>query len=236
MILCPLIGLALGAELAIPADIVPHRDLAPSSQLHAEVRPLGFSEDGKLAVLYIAPDEAVGCYQWSVSVISLVTDKTIEAIRWNDETCDLIVDVETLWKHEVSDIEALLSKHGIQPRADLKLQSLPLAHGSDLLDARLVTGSPELLETDGLRGARVPVTVRVKSTERGEKTIGVLAVESRYEMPLTWGHEVLGYVASPHEARAVVLVREIHRGWEGLPTVEVVHLMGADLEGGFPQR
>ncbi len=234
-----LLGLSLAGALPVPADVVPHRDEPPSSLLHAEVRPLGFSEDGKLGVLYIAPDEAVGCYQWSVSVLSLVTDKTVETLTWSEGSCAEIVDVASLWQHELGNIEALLVKHGVQAQADLRLRPLPVVRGADLLDARLVTGPLNPTGEPGVTS--VPVTLLLRSSEQGEKSIAALAVTSRDELPFSWGHEVLGYIPSPYEERVVVLVRELHRGWEGLPAVEQVHLVGASLDSGFkpgagPQR
>ncbi len=77
------------------------------------------------------------------------------------------------------------------------------------------------------------VRVVVDSARHREKDVGSLSLSTMSGLQMTWGHEVLGYIPSPHGERVVIVVREIRRGWEGLPAVEVIHLMGASLEQGF---
>lgn len=218
--------------LALPPDVLPARQVAPSSHLVAEIRPIGFGPDGKLALLYVAPDEAVGCAQWSVQIVDLKTDGVSDRVTPGDG-CD--VDAAAGWAREHEAIVQLLGRHAIEPGTP-SLATLPVQHGADRLDARLRVGAVQQLavEEEGQPPTvRVPVEVVFRSSERGEKTVGTLYVEERWGLSMTWGHEVVGYVASPHEPRVAVLVREVHRGWEGLPTVEVVHVMGAALETGF---
>jgi hypothetical protein len=108
------------------------------------------------------------------------------------------------------------------------LQPLPIPAAAPVT-VRLITGP--LSVTDG-DTAEAEVRV-VALSGGGEKDVGTLRITTQYGLPMTWGHEVLGYIQSPHEARAAVVVREIHRGWEGLPTVEVIHLFGVALDRGF---
>ncbi|MCP4922293.1 MAG: hypothetical protein GY913_35780 [Proteobacteria bacterium] len=216
--------LASSALAAPPPDVIPHRKHEPYTQLDAELRPIGFSPDGKLAILYVAPDEAVGCMQWSFLVIGLVSDGVVDRIQTTNEPCD--ADIQVVWERESTRVQAMLDKHGVVA-TEVAFQRF-----STGFDARLVTGSLHLPENEELP-FKVPVTVMLSADGKGEKKIGQLAVTTQYDMPMTWGHEVLGYVQSPYEPRIGVLVREIHRGWEGLPTVETVHVIGASLEEGF---
>ena len=214
------------AQAAPPADVIPHRKTEPYMQLHAQLRPMGFSPDGKLGMLYIAPDEAVGCMQWSFVVHDLVTDKVVARHGWNEpDRCD--ESLAAMWQREESKALELFGKHGIV------VTEVALTLRSDAYRAHLVTGAAQLGELQGDPSVTVPVRVMLAADEKGEKQVGELQVSSAYQLQMTWGHEVIGMLESPYEPRVAVLVREIHRGWEGLPTVEQVHVMGASLEKGF---
>jgi hypothetical protein len=45
--------------------------------------------------------------------------------------------------------------------------------------------------------------------------------------------ELVGSLISPFEPRAVVIMVETHRGWEGPPHVTEIRIVGATLTTGF---
>ncbi|MFT5685347.1 MAG: hypothetical protein ACI8RZ_006298, partial [Myxococcota bacterium] len=209
--------LLMTAQAAWPTvDIIPHRDAPQFALLHANLIPLGFSPSGRMAILYLPPDEAIGCFLWELRIIDLVTDKPLHTEKWQMEDCETINDVPGLLAGKGARFTALLAEHNIQ-REPATLHPFPARHGSDTLMARLITGP--ISETEG-DTFTAPVRVVVQSAAHGEKDIGILSIATMMELPMTWGHEVLGYIPAGDR---VVVVRELHRGWEGLPVVEVIH-------------
>ena len=232
------LSLTTAPLLAAPPlrDILPHAAASPAeppATLEAGLVPLGFSPQGHLAVIHILPDEAVGCFLWDFQIINLVSDAVVERASWQETDCEQLPSLEAVWAAKGTELQALMAKHGVQAtRQPLALQPLPLVRKGDTLSAFLLSGPPASTEGEEPR-VEVPLAVRVRSARRGEKSVGTVSVQLRYDMPWSWGYEVLGYLQSPFEERIVVVVRGIQRGWEGPPHIETVHLFGADLQRGF---
>ena len=232
MLAAALLSLSLAAVAAPPsADILPHREVPPSTMMHTALHPLGFSADGRLAVLRIPPDEAVGCFLWELEIINLVDDKVLAEERWDEASCEATPDLKALWAQKGAAFRRLMRAHGIEAGA-VPLQAFPLQHGGQRYTAWLVAQPPERVEADGLETFRVPMEVRVQGPA-GEKAVGTVHVEMMGDMPMSWGYEIVGCLKSPHEDRVALVVRGVQRGWEGLPYVETVDIIGASLSSGF---
>ena len=212
-----------------PSDVLPHRSLHPHALLHAQLLPVGFSPDGKLAVLHLPPDEAIGCFLWSFQIINLVDDKIVASTHWEHDDCAEITDLTTLWATRHGDLKRLMDAHSITP-APLSLRTFPLQHDSRPVDAWLRAQPPRVSPEE--ETFDVPVSVMIGQIGR-EKSVGSVSISAAYALPLTWGHEVVGYLKSPYEDRLAVIVRGEQRGWEGPPNIEVVHIFGASLSSGF---
>lgn len=220
--------LSLSALAAPPAvDVLPHREAPPHTLEHAALYPLGFSPDGKLATLQILPDQAVGCFLWSVSIVSLVDDSVVAEEHWDEGSCEAVSDLETLWAARGAGFERLMAAHGVRPGA-VPLRPLPLPS----LMAWLVPQAPGPLPGAGEDSFRVPMAVRVRGAA-GEKTVGHVDVTQRDGLPMSWGYEIVGALQSPYEDRVALVIRGVQRGWEGPPNVETVHIIGASLSSGF---
>ncbi len=194
--------------------------------------PIGFSKTGKFAYIAIPPDQGVGCLIWEFVVLNLVNDKEVIRLSWRD-----FEDKECLYPesglHKVAKrhgqaIEALLKRHHIKPRSQPTLQSFPLGEASDLISVTLAQG-PSLRSEHSVQ---THISVRAHSTRRGQKRVGTLQAN-----PLNiYGHELLGALKSPHEARVAVVVREDSRGFEGPPHVAGFKLFGLSLKHGFEHK
>ena len=68
------------------------------------------------------------------------------------------------------------------------------------------------------------------------KRIGKLTSAESSMGPLTFPPRILGYLKSPSEPRAVVVLEQTRRGYEGPPHVSSFVLMGAHLRAGFKHR
>jgi len=220
-----LFAAAAAAPWPAAPDILPGPRSSDGALLHAELRPLGFSPEGAFAYLLLPPDEAVGCYLWSFQVIDLATDRPLYSETWANETCDTITDFASLQAARGDAFVEKMQAHGVAPGSGGPLRAFPAEHEGRAYEARLVSGALQRA-ADQLQA---PLRV-VMRADVGAATIGEVYIQAYEDMPTTWGHEILGYLASPFEPRVVVLVREVRRGWEGPPNVEGVRLFGASLE------
>ena len=209
-------------------DVIPHSPFDPSALLHEQIVPLGFSPGSHFAYLRYMPDEAIGCFLWRFQIINMVTDEVVFSQQWSQETCGQITSHEHLLARLGSEFNAHLEQYGISPSVT-PLHAFPLQHSGTHYMVSLRSSQPVVNDEQ----VTVPLEVLMSASQKGQKSIGQRSLELNMSMAMSWGHEVVGYLSSPHERRVVVVVREVHRGYEGPPHVEHLTLFGASLEQGF---
>lgn len=198
--------------------------------------PIGWSRDGKFAY-YVEPvDEACNCYFARLDIVDLKTDKVIWSFDYNSEFIDEEMkrqrpySFDTLWRANRKLFSDKLREHAIEPQGRSRLLFFPAIHRGDRLTADLRMFEKEnLTEEDRWYGTIKRITLRLNSRRKGSKEI----LDHTYTdyMPLYMG--ALGYLKSPHEPRAAVILIQIDRGYEGPPHVGKVKVVGANLETGF---
>jgi hypothetical protein len=200
--------------------------------LPGRLYPLGWSKEGLFAYVYEPPDEACGCYFFRLIVQDMVSDEVLWEYRYDSEELsadkpDPIEDLADMWRAHGDELEDRLLAFGIIRARDAALTPLPQA-GPEGLGASFRTGSvPE--EKSHYGYAYLSSYELEMSSAAGKKTIFRSGELDRGPLHVSSP----GYLKSPFEPRAAVLIEETWRGWEGSPHVVQLRFSGCDLRGGW---
>ena len=201
------------------------------SRLEEGFYPIGWSEDGKFAYIVEPADEACGCYFAKLIIKDLKTD----AVLWDfdyestafDEKDNKPKSLLAFWRSNHALFSKKLNEHKIRQEKGFALQPFPTLYQGDELTARLS------LERNGqtwLEEAVSAIRLQVNSKRRGKKTV--------YEKTdvadlMILDVRLVGYLKSRFEPRAALVLIEVHRGYEGPPSVAKINIIGSDLISGF---
>ena len=247
LLLCLLTELSLAQAIDVnklnnilpktPAESDENRGVA---NLQPEFYPIGFSRSGLFAYILVLADEAGGdCYPWEFVVADLSRQRTLENLEMKrEEDCGRILDVRSLLKYKRHEFEGLLNKHKIDATLAVDLKHFPLTL-KDLKYEMFVrpVEHKEINQGIVLSGERsMPFLLwLVEESKSMNRIVGMLEERVYIEgdghenTPFVWNLEIVGFLQSPFERRIVVLVSEIHRGWEGPPNVVVLRLFAVSL-------
>lgn len=196
--------------------------------------PIGFSKDGKFAYVELPADEAVGGFLWTFKIVDLVTDKTVDTVGWDQSGAGLdeIQNLKTLLKKKRRGFEVLLGKHKIRPVANPRLKVFPMKIGQREIHANLEDEVPASPDAEPGYKSVIHHVVLADSSGRA-KEIGKLTSAEGDMGFFTAPPKIKGYLKSPFGPRAVVVLRQTRRGYEGPPHVSSFVLLGAHLKVGF---
>lgn len=198
-----------------------------------EFYPIGWSKDGKFAYYTEPGDEACGCYFGELYIVDTVSDKVVWSFKYNgsddeDPEKPKYRAITDLWAKNRKLFSDKLSQYGIVALARPALLTFPINQAGDRLSANLIIQE----ETDAEKRIYSTVkkaTLRLASRRSGAKTIYEEAHPEYGPLDV----EVLGYLKSPFEPRAAVVLIEAWRGYEGPPHITRVKVVGASLTTGF---
>lgn len=190
--------------------------------------PIGWSKDGKFAFYVEPPDEACGCYFGHLVIQDLRTDK----ILWEKQyegSMEKEENLQTTWRKHQKEFSQKLAEHGIVAQTRFARQAGAFKYQTDLL-------TPELTNNVKSDGTGVEVSgnllVQLISKRQGKKTLYEKTFDPE-KFDTFIDAELSGSLLSPFEPRAVVIVVETHRGWEGPPHTTRIRVIGAALTAGF---
>ena len=201
------------------------------SQLGERFYPIGWSRDGKFAYIVEPADEACGCYFAKLVIKDLKTDTVLWDFDYEstafDEKDNKPKSLPAFWRSNRTLFSKKLREYKISQKEGFALQPFPALYQGDELTARLS------LERNGqawLKEAVSAIRLQVNSKRRGKKTV--------YEKTNVAGSMilevmVLGYLRSQFEPRVALVLIEVHRGYEGPPSVAKINIIGSDLFSGF---
>jgi hypothetical protein len=195
----------------------------PSFLLRAAFYPIGWSKDGKFAYLVEPADEACGCYFAELVIQDLRTDKVLwekkyEGAEGKEE------NLRSFWRKYQKEISRQLAKHGIVAQTRFALQNPAFKYQKDTLTPELkvnTTMDDEQMITGN-------VVLELVSKDKGRKTIYEQKFEKEFGAFLD--AELAGSLLSPFEPRAVVVMVETYRGYEGPPNITGIRIVGASLK------
>ena len=199
------------------------------SMLTESFYPIGFSKDGKFAYYVEPADEACGCYIAKLVIQDLRTDKILWEHSYMSDEPGAPADqtVKTYWKKKRGGFSRKLAQYGIKAKKSFTLKYPTINYKSDLftpkLDLKIKT---DVYSVDGT------VSLSMFSKQKGTKTI----YNKRYDpkkVNSIRSAEISGVLLSPFESRVAVVVIETHRGWEGLPNITRIKIVGSDLKTRF---
>jgi hypothetical protein len=205
--------------------------LGRSSQLEEGFYPIGWSRDGKFAYIVEPADEACGCYFAKLVIKDLKTDTVLWDFDYQStgfgEKDNKPKSLPAFWRSNHALFSKKLTEHKIRQEKGFALQPFPALYQGDELTARLS------LERNGqtwLKEAVSAIRLQVNSKRRGKKTV--------YEKTdvadlMILEVKLLGYLKSQFEPRVALVLIEVHRGYEGPPSVAKINIIGSDLFSGF---
>jgi len=195
--------------------------------------PVGWSKDGKFAY-YVEPvDEACGCYFGKLVIVDLKNDAVVWQFDYtsedNTENSKKPQTLAALWAANRKLFSAKLNENKIEPQRIARVLPFPIIYKTDRMTANLSVERKPLREEDRIYGDVARARVELTSRRNGKKTV----LDEKYAeaMPLYVG--MLGYLKSPLEPRAAIILIEIYRGYEGPPHVGNLKIVGASLDKNF---
>ncbi|MBX3245063.1 MAG: hypothetical protein KF685_11455 [Acidobacteria bacterium] len=206
--------------------------------------PIGWSKDGKFAYFVEPADEACGCYFGTFVIQDLKTDKILWQYRHVGDEMGLVADEavaiseerKQLWASKNAEFRTKLKQHGIQVAEAFSYQT-----GSLKTDTDEITFSVDLTRTDanpviGFPYNLVRMVGKARSVNKGEKVIFEEKLEgddTLYGIEGAIDAQIFGYMISPFEQRAAVILVEVIRGYEGPPHTTRTSVVGVSLTSGF---
>jgi len=192
--------------------------------------PIGFSKDGKFAY-YVEPvDEACGCYIAELVIQDLRTDKILFEHKYMGDGDNDPADetIKTYWNKNQKEFSRKLAQHGIRAQKRFLLKHPSIRHKRDLFSPKLKVN----IKTDDVYEVEGEVTLEMFSKRSGKKIV----YQKKYDPDDVNGFrdaEISGVLKSPFEARTAIVMVETHRGWEGLPQITRIKIVGSDLTSRF---
>lgn len=205
---------------------------APHHTLITEnLYPIGWSKDGKFAYYTEPGDEACGCYFAKLFITDLVNDKVLWSFDYNgldDQDNPKYRGMRDLWRKNLKLFSDKLNQYRIIAHKPFSLLTFPTNHAGDQLSANLKI-EEETDEEKRHYSIIKKATLQINSRRGGTKIID----EEAYPEYGPLAIKVLGYLKSPYEPRAAVIMIEVWRGYEGPPHVTHVKVAGSSLTTGF---
>ena len=193
--------------------------------------PIGWSKNGIFAYYTEPADEACGCYFANLIIQDMRTDKVL----WSHTNVNSNFDenappetIATYWRKHRKEFSRKLAEYGIVAGKNVARLD-EINYRQDLLTPKLaVRLKPD--EAEMTVGGDIILTVISK--QRGEKIV----YNKKYDPKKTEtirDAEISGALVSPFEPRAAIIIIETHRGWEGLPYITQINIIGTTLNAGF---
>ena len=204
-------------------------DFESRSLLKELFYPVGWSKDGKFA-FYVEPaDEACGCYFGHLVIQDLRTDKILWEKKYEGSE-EKQENLQTVWRQHQKEFSRKLAEYGIVAQKRFVRQASAFKYQKDLMTPKLINNVK--FEDGSDLGVSGNFLVQLVSKQQGAKTLYEQKFDpEKYENFMDV--ELSGSLLSPFEPRAVVILVETRRGWEGPPHVTLVRVVGAALTAGF---
>ena len=193
--------------------------------------PVGWSKDGKFAYYTEPGDEACGCYFGQLIILDAVNDKELWSFKYDGldhQDKPKYRAITDLWRKNRKLFSDKLNQYGIIPQGRFNLLMFPINHAGDQLRADLKIEENKDEETRIYSKVK-RATLRISSRRGGTKIVH----EETYPEYGPIDVKVLGYVKSPYEERAAIILLEVQRGYEGPPHTTHVKVVGSSLTTGF---
>jgi hypothetical protein len=197
-------------------DIVPGRVFA-----------IGWSADGAFAYCVEQFWEAAGFTDIKLFIKNLKNDEVLDSLEsYEEET------IKDFWQKHGQPLDSVLSKWKIVPQKQCSIEKFPIVTGRDTVFIKVTSSIKDTADSIINHGLPIlsPTTVIAKaaSPRLGEKTI----YKNVFPIGITMASA--GYIRSPFEPRACVILKYEDAGQHGLPP-NYIHFIfvGLHLEKGF---
>lgn len=200
------------------------------ARLLEELRPFGWSRDGKLAYLSVEEVDGRGGTIFTYRVVDAVTDRELfvfedDSFEWPEGSGEAETPrPEHSWRRVGAEVSAALARFGIVEGSASQILRFPADLPAGTFSADVITlleKDPEEPAFDRLDAYEVWVRRPGVASKRITAQADVFAVNAT----------VLGYIASPFEPRLFVLVGEERYVFEG--TAIAFRFFGSSLAAGF---
>src|SRR5262245_13460021 len=195
--------------------------------------PIGWSKDGKFGYYLEPVDEACGCYFGKLVIVDLKSDAVLWQFDYSseddEESSKKPKSLAALWNANRQLFSNKLKENNVEPQYLVRLLPFPIIENNDRITPNLTIEKTHAPEAERIYGDVARVELDLTSRRNGKKT--VLDQQYSEAKPLYVG--LIGYLKSPLEPRAAIILVEIYRGYEGPPHVGQVRIVGATLDKNF---
>lgn len=242
--LIALCSLAFGEDYHVSAPI----DMGTAGSIAAaygmqptgagEIRPIGWSRDGKFAFLRIVTPEFKGTSIYEYRVFDAMRDQVAFSLdddvdSWTrEEMTDQRGGVDVSWDRVGDQVSASLEELGIEQTESIELVRFPAPNGPERLGCYLtITTEEDPYDASPYGASPYPdniasYAVTLTSDMRGEKRV---TLQEEVYAVSAW---VEGFLRSPFENRILVIVSEKMMGFEMTPSMSY-RFYGSHLDVGF---
>jgi len=213
-------------RLMLPGDENANREAETGSLLRETFYPIGWSKNGAFAYYVEPADEACGCYFAQLVIQDMRTDKVLWERSYNSENGGADT-LKKYWAKSRKEFSRKLAQYGIRAQKKFALQNA-FSYQKDVLTPELKNNT----NTEDEFAVSGNIVVQLISKEKRRKTI----YERKFDPKKYEGFldaEIAGSLLSPLEPRAAIIMVETYRGWEGLPRITQIRVVGATLTTRF---
>lgn len=215
------------SRLMLKGDENEGKEASNGMLLREKFYPIGWSKDGKFAYYVEPPDEGCDCYFADLVIQDLRTDKILWQRSYDSENGGADT-IKKYWAKNRREFSRKLAQYGIRAQKRFALTDSAIAYKTDVLTPEIKVG----VTVDNDEKVTGDVVLRLISNEKGSKTIYKKKFDPK-KYDAFRDAEISGSLPSPFEPRAAVIMIETYRGWEGLPQITSIRIVGTSLTNGF---
>jgi len=199
--------------------------------------PIGWSRDGKFAYAEEPVDEACGCYFLNIYIQDMYSDKMVwtwavelgEEQGYNPEKQNIFYFKKT-WDKNNALFTQKLNQYQIEPMTFSQLEKIPFRINNNEYSFHITNNS--FYETGSEQKVIGSSSIALLVNGIEKKKIFKKNYSSVYEGNTysgTLSNKIIGYFKNPFENRIAVFLLTENKGYEFIPTVMNINMIGCDL-------
>ena len=202
--------------------------------LYPKIFPIGWSRDGKFAYAEEPVDEACGCYFFNIYIQDMYSDKMV----WNwklEMDQEQGYDVEKgnafyfkkVWAKNNALFSQKLNEYQVEPLPVSRLVKLPMVINNNQCTFSISNRSIYISDFEQSMIASTTISLLVNGAAK--KKVFNKKYTYAENFSSTISNNILGYLKSSYENRIALFYITENRGYEGIPTVIDIQMIGCDL-------
>lgn len=194
--------------------------------IESQIYPIGWSKDGKFAYIIVHANEAEDSSRVEFFIQDMVSDSIVFSIKIENEDDNYLAQNI---QGKQNDIDNLLTRFSIV-RTQSELKEFPIHNGSSDIDVSKQASYKTNPEFENNEKFLSDIVISLYSIENYKVAKTKVLYRKNLLKTFTYDMNVVGYIKSPFEERVAIIASRVVRGWEGMPHITKIDMIGARID------